>query len=270
MPSLLKRALSVRRGRQTSMTTQNTHDPTSDLKDDLPPPHSGPSSSEKETDDDEVCIDEATAGDLRVDICPHQCIYFQGLQKLIEYPDFKLAPFDIVPALTEDIGPQHEILEEESPICVCLVDPTDKGEWPSYGLSMFQYAGYNETFPGPHRGVLLKTHWFFPRETFPKDVNTTHDVERIFDTYPPLNLCPHKSLQSFATPQRILTAIQSSEPETDAAVNQKLMKSLEIYEQCKHCHSSFNFKLNADRTFVVSTIRLLGRGKSIKDPIWLS
>lgn len=265
---MLKRRFSSRRGRSNSATTQDTQNRASGLNDDLPPPYSGPSSSGTENEDTEVCIDEAIAREYCVELCPHELLLFRAVQGMANLPGFKKWPFEEIAGFNRAVSPHHGIIHEDSSdrSCVCHIDPTDTSRWPHYGKSTFRYGA----FPGLHRGVLLETDWYFELKQFPKDVETTHDVQRIFDSYPQVALCPHHSLLGFADPQRILTAIKSYKRETDPILNRKLEISLESYDVCKHCHSWFRFKLDTDAYFAVSTFRLLGRGQSPKDPIWLS
>ncbi|KAL8789858.1 MAG: hypothetical protein Q9213_000926 [Squamulea squamosa] len=266
MSSLLKRGLSLRRGRSASVTSPLGS------KGDLPPPHPRRDSTvanaeTTEKEDTEVYIDEVTALEHYVQVCPHDRLYFPRFQEIVSLPGFKDS-YNGVNASSLEASVHHGRTENNDR-CTCYLEYAERRS-PTYGSGefTFQYARAYERFTGPHRGVLLKCEWCFVLKEF-NDINTTDGVVQFFAIYP-IPLCPHKSLLDFVGPQRFLQCVQSYRQSTDPVSNFRLEQSLKDKEDCKFCNTSFAWELDADIGITVRCIRLLGKGNSPKDPIWLS
>lgn len=206
-----------------------------------------------------------------MEICPHEKLHFSTLQEMVHLPGFKPPKFKRVDGLSCTSSPNHGMfnLTDDGAKCYCIIG-NPSSTILGVGNFTFGYAGFGEIFPGPHRGVVLRTNWCFYLEKLTQDIDTVEGVERLLAN-DPIYLCPHKQLIEFATPQRMLTSIQTCQQEMDPIQKYKLTDSLNTKEVCGHCHTYFYFRLfKDDKQCKVFSIRLLGRAKTPDDPVWLS
>ena len=199
-------------------------------------------------------------------LCPHELLSFPRLQAVVKFPKFKKNE-KWIPALTTDVSPYHKCQNSEP--CQCYFE-NDGYAW-GYGDIKFWYPGYFDDHPGPHSGVLLESLWVFWLNRFSTALVTVDDVKGFFSHFP-VWLCPHKLLIDWVTPERVLTALQNvREKSAYPLETHRREESLANQEKCKKCHTMYICWLDIYKEMLcVKSIRLLGRAKSAKDPIWLS
>ncbi|KAI4231200.1 MAG: hypothetical protein LQ349_005758 [Xanthoria aureola] len=258
-------------------------------KDDLPPPYPGSSSSTTNStlgrylqtcisvadstipkkDDTESRIDEATALEQYVEVCPHEKLYFPRLQKIVNLPAFKNSTG--INGLTRESTKHYNVTETPDSYHCVVENADDRLPCYAYGEINFFYARWYDSleWTGPHPGVLLQSDWCLWLEHFPREIATLEGVEQFYARLP-VSLCPHTKLIDVVGPQRLLHSIQSYRRILDPVLDYELRRLKPVREECKSCHSSFQVKLFDDGLLRVTCVRLLGNADSPKDPIWLS
>ncbi|KAL8674688.1 MAG: hypothetical protein Q9168_000920 [Polycauliona sp. 1 TL-2023] len=226
-----------------------------------------------EKDNVEICTNELTGLEHTVEICPHETLDFARLQKIVNLPGFKDDYNNGINGLTLGCK-EHYSATRVQDTYQCVIENADRHSLcHGRGKIRLYYAKvYNPSdYTGPHPGVLLESKWTIWLDTLAKEIKTTGGVVQ-FWAERPISLCPHKKLIDFVGPLRFLDAVQSCQKKMDPILQYELEHRMKGKEECSSCHTLFDWNLSGSElsSLVVSSVRLLGKADSPKDPIWLS
>lgn len=228
-----------------------------------------------EKNETELYIDEATALEYYVEICPHEKLYFPRLQKIVNLPGFKTSTSNTeINALTQGSNKHYSAIDEEGTYQCVIQNGDSRSRFYACGEIKFSYARWYDPlkWTGPHPGLLLQSDWYLWLYHFPMEINTLDGVEQFYAANP-VSLCPHTKLIDVVGPQRLLNSLQSYRQTLDPVLDYELKHVKKGKEECKYCHSSFQSELRGvgqDTFLGVTCIRLLGKADSPNDSIWLS
>ncbi|KAL8702933.1 MAG: hypothetical protein Q9201_003887 [Fulgogasparrea decipioides] len=291
-PGLRKRAVSVLRGRSSSVSSQNSRPEQSGLTDDEPPAYgSDPSLSKKEdvsedassncqqvtrrNADDSVVMrehvgrrsDEPAVLEDYVRICPHENLTFSRLQAITTLPGFKDS-CQGVPAITEASDKCHKVTGSGSAgwwdKCSC-VGEIDEGKAIGQAEHSLQHVHWSKQYSG----VQLKSVWYLWLDKFPEEFASPQGVQKLCQTH--LLLCPHWELIDWITPELVIRALKYVPQETDPVTADRVQNKFSRSGYCSCCHTVFDLDIHIHKQYLrVSSHRLLGKAQSAKDPVWLS
>ncbi|KAL8953655.1 MAG: hypothetical protein Q9222_000492 [Ikaeria aurantiellina] len=268
-PQQPKRGISLRLGLSKSGSSKQGQEKEADSRSQSLPPYDYDLSSL--TGDDK----EDLGG--YVEICPHERLYFPRFRRISALTRLKHKDSEL-PALSEENPHQEHIIstvtvaDDEAWKGKVVCYPTDLPDEGTFAQGQFRYTypQWYEQFSGPYPGVLLKSMWSLWLDQFPHAPTTLAAVEDFFVAHP-IFLCPHTRLVDLLAPERILRGIQIATESQDPVDTWEFEESAKFEKTCKHCHTFFRgWASFGSKGYFVSTTRLLGKGKSPKDPIWLS
>lgn len=213
-------------------------------------PSSGPSSDEKPpvAPRSRPCC---------VQMCPHEIISFERLQRILSLPGFKES-YRNLEALAA--GPDHE-LDSYSPNRVCKPRQTKFS-----GLETFSEYSFSAT------SLVLNTRWYVPKITKESHCSSRSALQEFLHDLD-IKLCPHKSLDD---PWVVEVLYRTAHPEERLAdpldqwevdANFPMEAGGKCETQCQLCSTSFEKPSGCCFLYVT---RDLGKGDSPSDPKWLA
>ena len=195
-----------------------------------------------------------------VQVCPHEVLSFERLQRILSLPGFKRS-YKNLNALAA--GPDHELERWNSKNRRCTPRPIK-----------FDGLHASDNYSFSKESLVLTTQWDPPKRTMESHYSSKSALQEFLQDLD-IKLCPHKT---FDDPWVIEVLYRAAHPkerladpldqwEADAKFPIEAVERCKA--QCQLCSTKFEMSTFSSLTFLYVT-RDLGEGISPSDPVWLA
>ena len=202
-----------------------------------------------------------------VQICPHEALSFDRLQRIANLPNLKTNGKKI-DALTPTSDHHHRGHDKDTK------EPQDSCKPLGYNISSFigslkGFGTYTWKSSGSKSGMMLSFHWEMRcLESAEVKCDSPAELQAFLDSTH-IWLCSHKKLSDLAIVNGIYGIINPLGKPVDP-IDRYMTK--EVGNDCEHCGTKikvYKRKEGADRTCRVDTKRYLGKAEQAEDQVWL-
>ena len=203
--------------------------------------------------------------DPRVQICPHETLSFDRLQRILALPNFKDVFLNkTLDALTANCTPsqQHDF-SPGSYTRTCRLPQAEGSCYTSPQGTFVYHYDHNQ------RGLSLHSNWTFTHT--PSAVDDSYGTLRRFLDHTGVWLCPHRRLGDPVVAEALHGRLHPDQ----------VMDPVEQYEvqarsrdNCEACETGFEMDYGPgrlgghQRVVTVSTARFVGGAEAVDDPVW--
>ena len=217
------------------------------------------------TEDEEKQPIALPLNDKRIQICPHETLCFERMQRILSLPGFKES-YKGIEALGSTVVPHHG-RSSTFGTRECKPEYDDGGRFWGQDFRLQYISGY-----GAKSGLKLSNRWCLFLGNVSEQHCTMVRLQGYMDRFD-IWLCPHRKISD----PWVVKAISEVAFPRGALLDEWVMNDghdnhSPLRSDCAHCRTVV--EVTGSKFFAnfpnIHVERFLGKGKLVKDPIWLA